>query len=155
MDDPHLVGWWMYVLSLMVIGRSCIVIQVSVLLQEHLFADLAYSQGEHGQHRKFQHILRGSTTLCPWWQRGRMILDLGVAIKSKGGDCWHYGTGLELWHRCCPWWQPSLVTDLSSGTQKVEKDIYAGSSRRRRVYTRVILYKSAYMLVIILLVHGS
>ena len=150
MDDPHLVGWWMYVLSLMVIGRSCI------LLQEHLFfADLAYSQGEHGQHRKFQHILRGSTTLCPWWQRGRMILDLGVAIKSKGGDCWHYGTGLELWHRCCPWWQPSLVTDLSSGTQKVEKVIYACSSRQSRVYTRVILYKSAYILVIILLVHGS
>jgi hypothetical protein len=22
--------------------------------------------------------------------------DLGVAIKSKGGDCWHFGTGVAL-----------------------------------------------------------
>ena len=84
-----------------------------------------------------------------------------INLKQQGSmmeqieDCWHYGTGLGLWLRYCPSWQPSLVTDLSSGTQKVEKDIYAGSSRRKHLYMRVILYKSTYMLVIILLVHGS
>ena len=35
--------------------------------------------GEHGQHeQRFQHVLRGGITLCPWWKRGRIIL-----IKQK------------------------------------------------------------------------
>jgi len=34
-------------------GRKvCYDVQVMVLLEEHLFADLAYSQGEHGQHSR-------------------------------------------------------------------------------------------------------
>ena len=68
-----------------------------------------------------------------------------VAIKSKGGDCWHNGTGLELWHRCCPWWQLYLVIDLSSGLQNEEKVIYVGWSGQRLVYTEVGLYKGAYV----------
>ena len=46
--------------------------KVSVLLQEHLFADLAYSQGEHGQHRKFQHIYSGGAQ--------------PFALDDKGGE---------------------------------------------------------------------
>jgi len=67
-----------------------------------------------------------------------------VAIKSKWGDCWHYGIGLELWHRFCPWWQLYLMTDLISGLQNEEKVIYAGSSRQSHVYTRVGRFEGAY-----------
>ena len=34
----------------LVIGRSFMMYRVMFLLVEHLFVDLAYSQGEHGQH---------------------------------------------------------------------------------------------------------
>jgi len=34
----------------LVVGRSFMMYKVMNLLVEHLLADLAYSQGEHGQH---------------------------------------------------------------------------------------------------------
>jgi len=136
-----------------------------VLLIEHIFADLAYSQGEHEHHtsayQRIQHVLKGSIILCPWWQRGRV---LGVAIKSKGGDCWHYDTSLALWHRCCPWWQ---LTDHSSGSQNEGKrdirwfpltkpHIHVGSPTKMRVciYTHFHARKGAYMLENFFLVCG-
>ena len=76
-----------------------------VLLEEHLFADLAYSQGEHGQHSRVEisACTQGEHNPLPLMTKGENDFeDLGVAIKSKGGDCWHCGTDLELWHRCCP-----------------------------------------------------
>ena len=71
----------------------------------YFFADLAYSQGEHGQHSRTEisACTRGEHNPLPLMTKGENNLeDLGVTIKSKGGDCWHYGTGLELWRRCCP-----------------------------------------------------
>ena len=41
---------WMY--ESLVIGRSFMMYKVMFLIVEHLFADLAYCQGEHGQHSK-------------------------------------------------------------------------------------------------------
>ena len=76
-----------------------------VLLEEHLFADLAYSQGEHGQHSRVEisACTQGEHNHFPLMTKGENDFeDIGVAIKSKGGYCWHCGTDLELWHRCCP-----------------------------------------------------
>ena len=86
----------------LVIGRSS-----HVLLVKHIFADLTYSQGEHEQHtsteQRLQHVLRGSITLFPWWQRWGMTLsDLGLPSSPKGEifgimtQVWHYGTGVVL-----------------------------------------------------------
>ena len=36
----------------LVVGRSLMMDKVMYLLVEHLLADLAYSQGEHGQHSR-------------------------------------------------------------------------------------------------------
>ena len=50
------------------------------------FADLVY-QGEHNP--------------LPLMSKGKNdVEDLEVTIKSKGGDCWHYDSGLALWYRC-------------------------------------------------------
>ena len=47
-------------------------------------------------------IVRGSINPLPLMSKGENdIEDLEVAIKSKGGDCWHYDSGLALWYRCC------------------------------------------------------
>ena len=70
-----------------------------------LVIDLAYSQGEHGQHSRVE------ISACTQGEHNRLSLmtkgenefeDLGVAIKSKGGDCWNYGIcvvldGNSLW----------------------------------------------------------
>ena len=54
------------------------------------FADLVYSQEEH--------VPRGSINLLPLMSKGENdVEDLEVAIKSKGGDCWHYDSGMPLW----------------------------------------------------------
>jgi len=68
--------------------------------------DLVYNQGEHDQaEQRFKHVLRGSITPFPLMSKGENdvedLEDLEIAIKSKGGDCWHYDSGLALWHRCC------------------------------------------------------
>ena len=55
------------------------------------FADLVHIQGEH--------VLRGSITLCPWCQRGRMIQCCCHQVQR--------GRLLALWCMCCTWWQPS------------------------------------------------
>ena len=48
----------------LVLGRSLMMYRVMFFLVEHLFADLAYSQGEHDQHtsaeQRLQHVLKGS-----------------------------------------------------------------------------------------------
>ena len=56
---PHLVGrlipTWLgegCVYESLVLGGSLMMYRVMFFLVEHLFADLAYSQGEHGQHNK-------------------------------------------------------------------------------------------------------
>ena len=55
------------------------------------FADLVYSQGEH--------VLRGSITLFPWCQRGRVIWCCCHQVQR--------GRLLALWCMCCTWWQPT------------------------------------------------
>ena len=55
------------------------------------FADLVHIQGEH--------VLRGSITLCPWCQRGRVIWCCCHQVQR--------GRLLALWCMCCTWWQPS------------------------------------------------
>jgi hypothetical protein len=76
-----------------------------------------------------------------------------VAIKSKGGDCWHYDSGVVLdgnslrgWYRCSEvgTGDGNLIRGQIS-VQQDKKEIYAGSSRRISVYTQVGYSKSAYM----------
>ena len=55
------------------------------------FVDLVHIQGEH--------VLRGSITLCPWCQRGRVIWCCCHQVQR--------GRLLALWCMCCTWWQPS------------------------------------------------
>ena len=55
-----------------------------------------------------------------------------------------HSTGLELWHRCCPWWQLYLVTDLNSGFQNERKVIYTSSARQSCVYMQVGCFEGAY-----------
>ena len=78
--------------------------------------------------------------------------NLGVAIKSKGGYCWHYdtcwryGTGVaQVLSLMATHSGDRSQLDLSSSSQNEGKDIYAGSPRRRHVYTWVIHYKGAYV----------
>jgi len=69
------------------------------------FVDLAYSQGEHNQHSKaeFSACSQGEHNPLPLMTKGENDFeDFGVAIKFKGGDCWHYETGVALWHNYCP-----------------------------------------------------
>ena len=81
--------------------------------------------------------------------------DLGVAIKSKGGDCWHFGTGVALRYRCCPWWQLSLMTDLSPDYKNEEKShtrrfikpklrIHTGTLYTKLQIRRLAIYEVAY-----------
>eukprot|EP00253_Pinus_taeda_P027913 PITA_27913 len=59
--------------------------------------DLAYSQGEFGQHTKTR--TQGEHNPLPLMSKGENEFEYWkVAIKSKGGDCWHYDTSLALWH---------------------------------------------------------
>jgi len=48
--------------------------------------------------QRFQHVLRGSITLFPWWQRGRMNLRLPSspkgAIVGIMTQVWHYSIGV-------------------------------------------------------------
>jgi len=69
------------------------------LLEGHLLAVFSYSQGEHGQHCRTEILACTQGEHSPFLMMSKgenEFEDLGVAIKSKGGDCWHYGTGLEL-----------------------------------------------------------
>ena len=79
--------------------------------------------------------------------------DFEVAIKSKGGDCWHYvssvvldGNSLRGWYRCSEvgTGDGNLIRGQIS-VQQDKKEIYAGLSKRIRVYTQVCFSKSAYM----------
>ena len=56
-----------------------------------LFTDLVHIQGEHA--------LRGSITLCPWCQRGRVIWSCCHQVQR--------GRLLALWCMRCTWWQPT------------------------------------------------
>jgi len=154
----------------LVIGRSFMMYKVMFLLVEHLLIELAYSQGEHRQHNRAEisaytqgehnplHLMRKGENDFEW---------LGVAIKSKGGDCWHYYIGWALWHRCCPWWQLSQLTNHSSSSQNERKrdicrflltksHIHVGSMIKRHVYicAHFDARKSAYMWENLFLVHG-
>ena len=82
--------------------------------------------------------------------------ELEVAIKSKGGDCWHFGTGVALRYRCYPWWQLSLITDLSLDYKfhirrliKLKLRIHAGTlytkSRIRRFSMYEVVYTRRFM----------
>jgi len=77
--------------------------------------------------------------------KGGKTLKIMGCHQVQRGRFRHYGTGLELWHRCCPWWQLYLVTDLNSGFQNERKVIYAGSARQIRVYTQFGCFKGAYV----------
>jgi len=73
-------------------------------LKKISFADLAYIHGEHDQHSRteFSGYSQEEHNPFPLMTKGENDFeDLGVAIKSKGGDCWHYDSGLAIWHRCC------------------------------------------------------
>jgi len=73
-------------------------------LKKISFADLVYSQEEHDQLSKAKTLAcsQGEHNPLPLISKGENDFeDLGVAIKSKGGDCWHYDSSLPLWHRCC------------------------------------------------------
>ena len=51
-------------------------------------ADLVHLQGEH------KHF--------PLMSKGENVAKVfEVSIKSKGGDCWHYGSGMIICSRCC------------------------------------------------------
>jgi hypothetical protein len=52
------------------------------------FADLVHIQGEHNP--------------LPLMSKGENVAEVfEVAIKSKGGDCWHYVSGMVICYRCC------------------------------------------------------
>jgi len=154
----------------LVIGRSFMMYRVILFLVEHHFADLAYSQGEHWQH------IRAEISTCTQGEHNPLHLMtkgendfewLVVAIKSKGGDCWHYDTGLALWHRCCPWWQLTQMTDhISSSQNNGKRDIcrflltksciHTGSPIKMCVYvcTHFHVRQRTYMWENLFLVHG-
>ena len=99
----HLVGSCMY--ESLVIGRSVMVYNVRFHLQNIFLQILPIYQGELGQHSRAEisACTQGEHNPFPLMSKGENDFEsLGVAIKSKGGDCWHYDRGLALWHRCCP-----------------------------------------------------
>ena len=170
---PHLAGWmsqycyiptWLVdgcMYESLVIGRSFMMYKVMFLIVEHLLADLAYSQGESGYHNRAEisACTQGELNPFPLMTKGENDFEwLGVAIKSKGGDCWHYDTGLALWHTCCTWWQLTQMKNHSSSSRNEgERDIrkflltkshiHMGSPIKRRVYICTHFHgrKSAYM----------
>ena len=91
----------------MVIGRSCLNTQVSVFLQEHPFADLSYSQGEHGQHSRIEISVctQGEHNPLPLMKKGENDLGSWILVlpsSPKGeivgimAQVWSYGTGVFL-----------------------------------------------------------
>ena len=55
---------------------------------DHSFADMVYNQGEYNP---FPLMSKGEND----------VEDFEVAIKSEGGDCWHYDSSMALCYRCC------------------------------------------------------
>ena len=76
-----------------------------VLLEEYLFADLVYSQGEHGQHirAEISAFTQGEHNTLPLMTKGENDFeDLGLPSSPKGEivgimvQVWSYGTGVVL-----------------------------------------------------------
>jgi len=76
-----------------------------VLLEEQLFADLVYSQGEHGQHRRAEisACTQGEHNPLPLMTKGENDFeDLGLPSSPKGEivgimvQVWSYGTSVVL-----------------------------------------------------------
>jgi len=76
-----------------------------VLLEEHLFADLVYSQGEHGQHNRAEisSCTQGEHNPLPLMSKGENDFeDLGLPSSPKGEivgmmvQVWSFGTGVVL-----------------------------------------------------------
>lgn len=75
-----------------------------VLLKEHLFADLAYSQGEHGQHSKTEisACTQGELNPFPLMTKGEILRILVLPSSPKGeivgimAQFWSYGTSVVL-----------------------------------------------------------
>jgi len=76
-----------------------------VLLEEHLFTDLVYSQGEHGQHSRAEisAFTQGDYNPFPLMTKGENDFeDLGLPSSPKGEivgimvQVWTYGTGVFL-----------------------------------------------------------
>jgi len=86
----------------LVIGRSSMMNRVMLFLVEHIFANLAYNQGEHGQHSRVEisACTQGEHNPFPFMTKCKS--DLGLPSSPKGGDCWNYDIGLALWHMYCP-----------------------------------------------------
>ena len=168
----------MYVLSLLVTGRSFIMYMSWFFLNQIFCRSCLQSGGAWSaqQGRNFSMYSGGAQPFALDDKGGE---DLGVAIKSKGGDCWHFGTGVALRYRCCPWWQLSLMTNLSPDYKNEENfhirrfikpklrihagTLYTKSRIRRnqdsyiqsRVYTQFHEQKRAYMSRSFPLVRGS
>jgi len=125
----------MYVLSLLVIGRSFMMYK-SWFFLKNIFCRSCLQSG--GAEQRYQHVLRGSTALCPWWQRGRMTLRiLGLASSPKGeivgilAQVWRYGTGVVLDGNSLGW-------QISVQTTRMKRNlIYACSLSPSCVYALV------------------
>ena len=87
-------------MSLSILSRSVMVYgRLWFLLNKISFVDLVYSQGKHDQHSRAKMLAgsQGEHNPLPLISKGENeFKDIGIAIKSKGGDCWHYDFGMAL-----------------------------------------------------------
>jgi len=49
------------------------------------------------------------------------IVEVKILFSNASPLCWHYDTGLALWHRCCPWWQLTQIADHCLGSHNERK----------------------------------
>ena len=111
MDHPHLVGWWMYVFSLLVIGRSLWYISLGSSWRTS-FADLAYSQGEHEHHNSARvELLACSTNRLVHlgiYKRGTHS-EISASTQGEYEQLNIYPGKRISWFTLCPWCQRGRV----------------------------------------------
>ena len=145
----------MYVLSLLVIGRSSMMYKSLFFLKNIFCRSCLQSRGawttqfsksrmdrlvHFGIHKGGAHLEISASTQGDYGQqkvyqrreylgppfaldvKGGEWLGVVVAIKSKGGDCWHYDTSVVLDGNSLrsryKWWQLNQRTDISTAGQE-------------------------------------
>ena len=97
-------------------------------------------------YHRIWHVLRGSITLCPWWQRGKVTWGCHQVQRGRLLALWHkLGTMAQVLSLMAT--HSANHSDDSSSSQALrikEKEVYAGSRWSSCVYTRIHRPKGAY-----------
>ena len=148
----HLVGWMSQIWYIptwlgdgcmyesLVIGRSFVMYVVMLFFWTSFCRLLLCSRGAWNQswelnqptsaYQRIQHAFRGSMTLCPWCQRGRVTW-CGFFHQIQRGRL------LALWCMYCTWWKPtcSKTTPLYMVTRWIyRRDIRCDRMHDSSVY---------------------